>query len=66
MRRMKLTQGVSHDDLVADTWAARWLRRSVVDRKVGHDTYDKRSWQRERDEAFAAYDLLNGGVQHGE
>jgi len=57
LRRMKATMKMGHDEITTDAWATEWLRRSVVDRKVGHDTYDAGFFQRERDAAFGAYDL---------
>lgn len=57
LRRMKGTWGLSHDEIHTHPWASEWLRRSVVDRKVGHDTYDVGFFQRERDAKFGAYDL---------
>lgn len=59
MRRMK-SWGYNHDEITSgEGWASEWLRRSVVDRKVGHDSYDKAGFQRERDAAFGKYDLRN-------
>ena len=57
LRRMKTSWRMRHDEIESDSWASEWLRRSVVDRKVGHDTYDKAYFQRERDAAFGSYDL---------
>ena len=55
--RMKATMKMTHGDVISSAWATDWLRRSVVDRKVGHDTYDAGFFKRERDAAFGAYDL---------
>jgi hypothetical protein len=57
MRRMKATMKMGHDEIVTDSWASEWLRRSTVDRKVGKDSYDLKGFQRERDALFGAYDL---------